>query len=575
LIHKHKRYAQVLAGVATLSMVAAACGSSSSKSATPSTKAPSSNTTTGPVPTGGTLTVGAEQEPDCMDWVGSCAGSSWGYWMAQVTTMPSALIPLKQADGSYKYEPGPVLSGMPTLKTTPVQTITYNINPKAVWSDGVPITCDDFKYTWQQIATGKNIYDPTGYTGIANVDCTNEAQPVVTYKQGQTYSGWMQLFSAAYGIMPSHILSKGDRDTEMKNGYDWSGGPWFAKWTKGDNITLTPNTKYWGPKPKLDKVVFKIEADTAAEFQAFKSNQVQALYPQPQVDVISAITSGSLPAGAHSIASAQTGAVEALWIQNGKAPFNDKAVRQAVAYSIDRDAIVKQLFGGLGVNKAINSLNPFVLADYSDQNAFSNYKPDPAKVKSLMTGDGYTMQGGFWTKNGQKASFAISTTEQNKRRQLTLEALQGELKGAGFDVSLRFRSAADLFGKDGPNGDFQMALYAQQVTAIVPGLCAQFCTKNIPTAANNQTGNNWQRYSSPAADKQLQIVDDSLDPAAQMAAAKSGDDILAADMASLPIDPLPDILLWSKNVVGPVSDNAIMGMFWNIDQWGCTGGSCS
>ena len=57
------------AGVAVLSIVAAACGSSSSKAA-PTTKAPSSNTTTGPVPTGGTLTVGAEQEPDCMDWVG-------------------------------------------------------------------------------------------------------------------------------------------------------------------------------------------------------------------------------------------------------------------------------------------------------------------------------------------------------------------------------------------------------------------------------------------------------------------------------------------------------------------------
>ncbi|HEY1738501.1 MAG TPA: hypothetical protein VGI86_07315, partial [Acidimicrobiia bacterium] len=65
----HKRYAQVCAGVAVLSIVAAACGSSSSK-ASPTTQAPTATTSAAAVPTGGTLTVGAEQEPDCMDWVG-------------------------------------------------------------------------------------------------------------------------------------------------------------------------------------------------------------------------------------------------------------------------------------------------------------------------------------------------------------------------------------------------------------------------------------------------------------------------------------------------------------------------
>jgi hypothetical protein len=57
--------------------------------------------------------------------------------------------------------------------------------------------------------------------------------------------------------------------------------------------------------------------------------------------------------------------------------------------------------------------------------------------------------------------------------------------------------------------------------------------------------------------------------------AKQADDILATDVASLPIDPLPDILLWSSKVVGPVSDNAVLGGFWNIAAWGCSGGSCT
>src|SRR5690242_14604746 len=111
LIDMRKRYVRVVAGAAMLSIVAAACGSSSNKGE--GTTAAPQQTTVAPdkVPTGGTLTVGAEQEPDCMDWMGSCGGSSWGFWMAGVTTMPSAILPLKQADGNLKNVPGPVLDG--------------------------------------------------------------------------------------------------------------------------------------------------------------------------------------------------------------------------------------------------------------------------------------------------------------------------------------------------------------------------------------------------------------------------------------------------------------------------------
>jgi len=557
-----------------LALAAAACGSDKKSGGSGGGNGASTTPTSaaGPVPTGGTLTIGAEQEPDCFDWVGSCGGSSWGYWMANVETMPAALTPAKQPDGSYKYEPSNLLTGEPVLVTSPKQTVTYSINPAAVWSDGTPITCDDFEYTWDQIANGKDIYDPTGYASIEKVDCTDEAKPVVTFKEN--YSGWQQLFGAGYGIMPSHILKGKDRDALMKNGYTFSGGPWFAKWTKGDNITLTPNPKYWGDKPKLDQVVFKFQQDTAAEFQSFKSGQVQAIYPQPQIDVIDAIGAG-IPNANNSV-NAQTGAVEALWIQNQHFPFTSKAVRQAVAYSIDRDALVKQLFGKVGVDKAVNSLNPFVLAAFSDQEAFSNYKLDLNKVNDLMTGDGWAKgSDGIWAKGGKRASFEIKTTQGNKRRQLTVTALQQVLKQGGFDVKLTFRTPADLFGKDGPAGNFDMALYAQQITAITPGLCAQFCSKNIPSAGNGNAGQNWQHYSSPEADTQLQLVDSSLDQQAQMDAAKKADDILAADQASLPIDPLPDILIWSKKVVGPIQDHAVLGPFFNLNEWGCQGSSCT
>ena len=233
------RSMRLVAAVAVVAMIFAACGSSKSK--TQATTGGATSTSAVAITDGGTLTVGAEQEPDCFDWLDACGGSSWGSWMGQYQTVPRAFDPIPQGGGVLKNVPGAVLAGAPTFSATPVETITYKINPKAVWSDGIPITCDDFAYTVDQQQHGKNLYDTTGYLDIAKVDCTDETSPVVTYKAGKTFSGWQALFGGGVGVLPSHILKGKDRDALMKNGYTWSGGPWIAKWTKGDNITLTPN----------------------------------------------------------------------------------------------------------------------------------------------------------------------------------------------------------------------------------------------------------------------------------------------------------------------------------------------
>jgi peptide/nickel transport system substrate-binding protein len=557
-----------LVGVAlAATLVMAACGSSS-KGAGPATATTVSGSTVA-VPTGGTLTVGAEQEPDCFDWLGTCAGSSWGSWMAENNTIPFAFI----ASGSgadLKNTPGPVLASAPVLTTSPVETITYKINPAAVWSDNVPISCEDFVYTNDQQQHSKDIYDRTGYVDIASVTCPDPKTAVVKYKAGKTFASYELLFSGTVGLMPSHILKGKDRDALMKDGYKWSGGPWIAKWNKGDSIVLTPNANYWGPKPKLNQVTFKFLSDTAAEFQAYRSGQVQVIYPQPQLDVVDAIGQG-LP-NSNTVYNAKTGGAEALWINNAKAPFDSLPFRQAVGYSIDRDAIVNRLFGKIGVKTASNSLNPPVVADYSNQNAWSNYKLDLNKVTSLMTGAGWAKgSDGIWAKGGTKASFTINSTTGNKRRELTETVMQSQLKTAGFDMKIANQKASDLFGTTLPSGDYQMGLFANQLTSLVPGECNLFCSQNIPTAANGNSGNNWYRVNIPELDPLLQNVDTNLDDAIRKSDAAKADDIMATNQVSLPLDPLPDIVIWNKKVVGPIGDNAIMGPFWNIAEWGVTG----
>jgi peptide/nickel transport system substrate-binding protein len=552
-----------LALASVLVLTTAACGGSDDSSDAP-TKS-STPTFTGEVPDGGTLVVGAEQEPDCFDWVGQCGGSQWGAWMAQIHTQPMAWRAVVK-DGELVEVPGPVLAGEPKFEAEPVQKITYEIAPAAVWSDGVPITCADFRYTVDEVANGKEIYDRTGYADIDTVTCPTDKTVVVTYKQGKTYAGWHQLFASATGIFPAHLMRGKDRNAELKNGYSWSGGPWFAKWDKGESITLTPNPKYWGAQPHLDKVVFRFQPDTAAEFQAFKSHQVDVIYPQAQVDVVDAIEQG-LP-DANTAFSAETGAIEALWFNLGRPPFDSKPFRQAIGYAIDRDALVNKLFGALGVTKAANSLNPFVIQEYSNPDAWSYYQPDQDKVDELMTGDGWTKgDDDVWEKDGKRAEFTIVTTAGDKRRELTEQIIQPMLKQAGFDMKIKNTKIDNLLDQMSV-GDYQVTLLGQSLTSITPGLCTVLCTENIPGPENDNSGNNWSFASVPEADVQMRIVDTSLDDEARKAAAAKADDILADHNVALPLDPMPDILIWNKKVVGPISDNPIESMFWNIDQWG-------
>ena len=543
-----------------MALVAGACGGDDDdEGAQPGT------TQAQEVPTGGTLVFGAEQEGDCMDWMGSCAGASWFGWTVSFITMPRAYS-VEKAGSGWAARPTSLLIGEAQLTASPKQVVTYRINPQAKWSDGTPITSKDFRFTWEQVARGTDIYDRTGYEKIESVDDSRPDTAVVTFRE--PFADWKTtLFGGQFGIYPSHLV----RDhSEIKDGYTWSGGPWkLDHWTKGNEWVLVRNDNYWGEKPKLDRVVFRLIPDTSAEFQAFKAGEVLGIYPQPQLDAIDQITAG-LP-GAKAQYTDQTGNAEALWMNNGRPPFDDVNVRTAIAYAIDRDTIVNRLFGGVGITKSMQTVTAPILSPFASANAFATYKRDLAKVNEFMTKAGWTRGGdGIWTKGGQPATFEFKTTAGNRRRELTQQILQQQLREAGFTVTINNQRSNDLFGSQLPQGDFQMALYANVLTSFYPSNCNLFCSKNIPTAENGFSGNNWTRTRHPDLDTHYGTVETELNEATAQAANKRGDDVLAQQVAILPLDPLPNILLTSEKIVGPVEDNPIQGPFWHMAQWGLT-----
>lgn len=564
------RWLRLVALLLGLSMIATACGddddSGSSEGEGGEVTDTESESEGGEVAAGGDLVIGAEQEPDCVDWISSCAGSSWGYWMMGATTMPRAFDVVKEGD-AWVYEPSILLEDEPTLEEDP-QTVTYRIAEDAVWSDGEPITSTDFKYTWEQITTAEEIYDTTGYANIESVDDSDPKVAIVTFSEN--YAGWEGLFGGGYGIYPAHILEGQDRNATMANGYDFSGGPWMIEtWDKGVEVVMVPNDNYWGEVPKLDSVTFRFVPDTAAEFQAYQNGEVDVIYPQPQLDVIDAIEAGIEGSSAYS---ADTGNLEALWLNNSVFPLDSVAVRQALAYSLDRDAVVEALFGGIDITEASQSLSPPILSQFNDTEAFAGYTLDLEKVDELMTGDGWTKNdAGFWEKDGQQADIEFITTAGNARRELTQQVVQEQAGEAGFNITINNQEAGTFFGETLPNGDFQMGLFAQVATTLDPLAPNLFNSANIPSEENAFSGLNWYRVNIPEVDPLLETVQNSLDDEERREAGLAADAILAENAVSIPMDPLPNILLWSDIVEGDVADNPIHGPFNMMHTWGLAG----
>jgi len=563
-MRRQRRGLQLLALILGLSMIAAACGDDDDDASSEGDQEADVATQEG-----GDLVLGAEQEPDCMAWTLSCSGASWGFWTAQVNTMPRAFDIVKQDDDTWDYEPSILLNGEPEIELDPEQVVTYSISDDAVWSDGEPIVCQDFVFTWDHVKNGADIYDRTGFVDIGSVDCTDDKTPVVTYEN--PYAGWKQLFGGQFGILPSHILEGQDIEAAMGRGYEWSGGPWVIdSWTPGTSTVLVPNENWWGdPKPTLDTVTFQLVADTSAEFESFKAGETKAIYPQPQLDAVEQIAAGIEGTGS-SINADSTPNLEALWINNEKPPFDSQAVRQAFAYSLDRNAVVEALFGELGITEASQSFNATILGDFGDPQAFAGYEQDLDQVDELMEGDGWAKgDDGIWAKGGQRAAAVFRTTEGNARRELTQDVIREQAAEAGFEITIDNLAAGDLFGQALPQGDFQLALYAQVLTSLEPSVSSLFLTTNIPTAENEFSGQNWTRTNIPDADEPLTEVDRNPDAEERSTAMADADALLAEDATSIPLDPLPNLFLWSNDIVGPQEgeDNPIFGPFADMHTW--------
>jgi len=579
--------ARFIAITGVIALAAVACSNNNAPTNTPGNTGGTGNSppaASGGITEGGNLVIGAEQWPQCLNPVTACASASWYLYTIQEFVFPR----LVQWTNKTVQEPSDLITEVPTLDNGGITespfSVTFNLNPDAVWSDGTPITCDDVDFTWKAINNTEGTYSTAGYTtadgaaGIEKVDCAGGATKV-KLDFNKIYVDWPDLFGGAAGFIlekaafPDADATKPNLKSDMNDSIAFSGGPWKVDSWSPDKAVLSRNDKYWGDKPHFDTVTFVPREDQSTEVSSILSGDVSAIFPQPS----------NVPFADQFAASSNVKAVggngnfvEALWFQLDDPLMKDIKVRQALAYAVDRDSVISGVIALNNPNAQTNNCGLWIPGQgtwCAEPGSFAQYKYDAAKADELLTSAGYdcsaVADGGFCTKGGKDLTITVSTMAGNVRRATTVSLLQQKALAAGINIQIHTYVPTDLFSNIAPKGDFQVALYAQG-PIIDPTVTGSFSCNQIPTTKNSYTGGNWDHWCNKAADALMQQSDQELDVAKRAALIQQIAALTAQDLPMLPVDILPNIAAWRTDRVAGVDPNDLSspyGFFFGMTTW--------
>jgi peptide/nickel transport system substrate-binding protein len=551
------------APLAVMAVAIAACGSSSKSgggATTPTAKA-STVTTVTDVPK---LTVAQEQAPSNFNDLTTDGNA------AETLIIEEGVLPFSfrgQLDVTEDWDRN-LFTDAPKLTSTSPETIVYHISPAAKWSDGVAIDATDFQYIYDT-NNGKNpAYQSASANGYQNIQSVtgSDAGKTVTVVFAKPYSDWQGLFAP---ILPAHLLKpKGVAgfNTAMKGGISVdgkpiSGGPYIqSSYKTGDNIVLTPNPAWWGPKPHVQQLVFRFIQDTTQFPTGVQNGEIDVANPQPTADEVQKYK---------QIPRVTTDVYPQLTFEhidfNFKNPFlGQLPVRQAVATAIDQKSIIAGTIGQFAPDTVPLGSHLFMNTQkgYAD-NSGTYGKGDAAGAAKILEAAGYTKSGAYYAKGGKTLEFGITCKNGNPLRVSEEQLMQAQLKAAGIKL--------DIKNTDKSIGDFTAA-HAYDI-ALFAWVGNPFVSSNesiYETPAKGATTQNTQFYSNPLVDTQFKAAVGELDPAKQIDEYNAIDKLLWTDVATLPLFQKAGVLVFPKTIANIQPNPTQDGFTYNVGLWGKT-----
>ena len=320
------------------------------------------------------------------------------------------------------------------------RSLTFTIRSGVTWSDGTPLTAADVVYTFNLLKRYPALDLNAVWSVLASVTQQGSNKVVMTFSHPAV--PFFYYIADQVPIVPQHIWSKLASPVTYKDSQPVGTGPYTVQQCTPENIAYIRNPHYWQPGlPKIAKV----------EYPAFTSNPPAntllatggAQWGGQFIPNIKAFFVAKDPAHRHYW-FAPTENVD-LYINQTVYPLNVRAVRQALAYGINRPRVSQIAeYGYEPPGNQTGVVLPTFRSWYDSQLASQyNYTYDPAKAIQLLRSAGFTRgsSGVFQTPSGKPLSFTIVNEGGNSDWVAALQMVKTELAAVGISIQVDNLSA--------------------------------------------------------------------------------------------------------------------------------------
>lgn len=435
--------------------------------------------------------------------------------------------------------------------------VTYTIQPKATWGDGVPVTTKDVLFTYE---LGKHpqsgVTSGEMYRRILKIDV----------KDDKTFTMHMDRLTFEYAaindfnVLPEHLERARFAEPasyRTRNGYDTDTtnpglyyGPYkIAEKVIGSHIVLTPNPTWWGKPPYFKRIVVRAIENTAALEANLLSGGVDYVAGELGFTLDQALAFEKRYGKNYDIVYKPSLTYEHIDFNLDNPILQDKRVRQALIYTIDREAIGKQLFEGRQL-VASSMVNPL---DWVFDPATPSYKRDTAKAAALLDEAGWTAKtrGAMRTNaKGEPLLLEFMTTAGNKTREQVQQVLQSQWRQVGVDVRIRNEPARVFFGETMTKRKYgAMGMYAWfSAPESVPRTTLH--SSQITTAENNYAGQNYPGFKNAEVDALIDAIELELDRNKRKALWSRLQAVYATELPTIPLFFRSDAFIFPKWLKG-------------------------
>jgi len=312
------------------------------------------------------------------------------------------------------------------------KTLTLHLRADAVWSDGVPVTADDVRFSWQA-QTDPDVAWAYADTkdAIRDVEVIDARTVRVHYDQVYAF----QLVDTIDGkILPRHLWSQ-IPFSEWRSRGDWFrenlavSGPFrLEEWRPNQEIVLARNERYYDPElPRLDRVRFRVVPDQPAQVEQLLAGALDFLPSVPPGEAARLAADPRIELVVHA-----TRQYDYICWNTARAPFDDPRVRRALTLAIDRQSLVDVLWKGYAVVAA----GPIPSDVWARDPDLAPWPYDPAAAKELLAEAGFADRDGdgVLERDGKPFRFELLTNSSNRLRSDALVLVQEQLRRVGVDV---------------------------------------------------------------------------------------------------------------------------------------------